>query len=90
MELKEIDTSNSFNADSYPDSGIFHNLFDGNVIYVNKSNNLTFIIDTFDEFSRAIDTKPKELNKPKEGQVSESFALKMLAIQNGMVDNIKL
>ena len=71
MELKEINTSNSFNADSYPDSGIFHNLFDGNVVYVSKSTQFCILIDTFNEFNRAINTKSKELNQPKEGQVSE-------------------
>lgn len=92
MELKKINTSNVYNHDSYPESGLFLNEHDNNVYYVSKKNLWCFCLDDIDTFKGSTLHTEKEVEDSKlDGVVSESFALKMLAINNGTkVEDLKL
>lgn len=96
IEIKEgsnIDRSNLFIASSYPSNGLFN--VDGRLYLVNKNTGIVISITEIDEFIGLAGTQPEE--EPikieslfQERTVSESFVLKLLAINAGKVNNVDL
>ena len=68
--------------------GFYVNIPDNKIYFVDFTNVAWFVcegsdIETYKE-------EAKEDEDPKENMLSESFALKMLAVASGKVDNVKL
>jgi len=95
MELKKVkvDLSDTYNLSNYPSSGMFLNENDNNVYYVSKVSSWVLLLDSLDVFKVAVSIEEGGQYKEnkKQGVISESFALKMLAINNGTkVEDLKL
>jgi hypothetical protein len=82
VEIKKVNVkglSNEFNAAFYPSSGIFKNEL-GNIIFVNKNNNLvSFVCSAFEmESIQETEIGPETETKP-EG-INEKFVLELTKI----------
>ena len=88
MELEQVNVSDIYNSDAYDVSGLLCNSFDNNVYYVSKVSRWVLLLDSKLIFDSQVDVLEQET---KDSVVSESFALKMLAINNGTrVEDLKL
>lgn len=96
IEIKDgtnVDRTNLFSADSYPSNGLFN--VDGWLYLVNKNTGTAISIEEINNFIGLAGTQPEE--EPikfdqiiQERTVSESFVLKLLAINAGKVNNVEL
>ena len=93
MELQKVNISESYTYDKYPSKGFYHNEYDDCVYYVSDVNKWVVQLEHIDYFKSNYNTVLQQANEPtnKDGVVSESFALKMLAINNGTkVEDLRL
>ena len=96
IEIKDganVDRTNLFNPESYPSSGLFN--VDGWLYLINKNTGIAISIEEIDNFIGLAGTQPEEESIKfdpiiQEGTVSESFVLKLLAINAGKVNNVEL
>ena len=86
-EITITETDDVFSPDA-KEKGFYLSIADNKIYFIDSSNCPWFVcegsdIETYKEES-------KEDEEPKENMLSESFALKMLAVASGKVDNVKL
>lgn len=87
IELKEISTHEPTNINRYPSKGLYHNKEDDG-IYYNDGSFSMFITDKTSIEPLIVNDIKSEENNTK--LISEEFALKMLAIQQGKVKDLEL
>jgi hypothetical protein len=85
--IKTIETSKAYEYCSYPSDGVFKVAGDSLNIYIAVNNCVYFIPAESEKFFNAEPTKSTEAT---DGYVTESFALKMLAVSQGNVKEIEL
>jgi len=83
MKIKKIDIANAYDHKGYPSNGLFE--VNEMVYYVNKEKSICFYIDTIYDFKRNVEDIENE-----ESLITQSFALKMLAVATGKVKDIEL
>ncbi len=82
-----IETDDVFNSEGKV-KGFHLNIPDNKIYFLDSIFCPWFVCEGSD--LETYKEEPKEDEEPKENMLSESFALKMLAVASGKVDNVKL
>jgi hypothetical protein len=104
MKLKKsnVITAEYYNPEKYPTSGVYVNMdetFQENIFIVNKetSTPISWLIGLAKDYIHILEDEKPEIKEEKpeikdnnHGQISEDFALKMLAVANGSVKQLDL
>jgi hypothetical protein len=104
MKLKKsnISTAYQYDTEKYPTSGVYINTDEAlnrNIILVNKEFGPSMVVfigtaqdclHIFEDEKPEIKEEKPEIKDNNHGQISEDFALKMLAVANGSVKQLDL